>query len=312
MAGGFNAVADRSRLTVEHLDARNDVVVSEYALPQQAQQLPRNGDLLRAFSAVEAALPQDKQNKRVRIEGEVARPGDYIVPANSSLVDVIALAGGLRSNAYLFGTEFSRESVRQTQQENYDRALRDLETEFAKASSTQRALSADEAQAQAGKATATSRLIERLRNVRPTGRIVLQMDPQGKQLPPLALETGDRIYVPAVPSTVGVFGSVFNGGSYLFSGDRRVTDYVKLAGGPTRGADDGSTFVVRANGGVVSARQARGLFGNGNLDVPALPGDTVFVPEEMDKMTFLQSAKEWTQILYQFGIGAAALQTIRQ
>jgi hypothetical protein len=43
----------------------------------------------------------------------------------------------------------------------------------------------------------------------------------------------------------------------------------------------------------------------------ALPGDTVFVPEELNKTTFVQEAKEWTQILYQFGLGAAALKTIR-
>jgi hypothetical protein len=31
------------------------------------------------------------------------------------------------------------------------------------------------------------------------------------------------------------------------------------------------------------------------------------VPEELDKSTFLQSAKDWTQILYQFGIGIAGI-----
>jgi hypothetical protein len=43
----------------------------------------------------------------------------------------------------------------------------------------------------------------------------------------------------------------------------------------------------------------------------AEPGDTVFVPEEMDKTTFLQKAKDWTQVLYQLGIGLAAFQVFR-
>ncbi|MBU18557.1 MAG: hypothetical protein CL725_12775 [Chloroflexi bacterium] len=311
MAGGLTAVADRGRLSVERLDERIGARVAQLRLPEDLKQTPANGDVLRAFSAVEATLPQDKQNKRVRIEGEVARPGDYILPPNSSITDAIRVAGGLTPNAYVFGTEFSRESVRQTQQENYERALRDLETEFAKKTSTQRALTADEATAQATQSTGASRLIERLRAVRPTGRIVLQLDPNAAQLPELVVESGDRIFVPAVPTTVGVFGSVFNGGSYLYSGERKVTDYVKLAGGPTRGADDGSAFVLRANGSVVSARQSSGFFSGGDLNVPALPGDTVFVPEELNKTTFMQAAKEWTQILYQFGLGAAALKTIR-
>jgi hypothetical protein len=41
--------------------------------------------------------------------------------------------------------------------------------------------------------------------------------------------------------------------------------------------------------------------------LPAKPGDTVFVPEEMDKTTFLQAAKDWTQIVFQFGLGVAGI-----
>jgi protein involved in polysaccharide export with SLBB domain len=105
-----------------------------------------------------------------------------------------------------------------------------------------------------------------------------------------------------------VFGSVFNGGSYLFGEGRRLSSYMDLAGGPTRGADTGSTFVIRANGSVISTRQGRGWFGMGSLeDVVAEPGDTIFVPEEVNKTTFVQNAKDWTQILYQFGIGIAGI-----
>jgi len=31
----------------------------------------------------------------------------------------------------------------------------------------------------------------------------------------------------------------------------------------------------------------------------------------MNKTTWIQDLKEWTQILYQFGLGAAALQTLK-
>lgn len=312
MAGGFNAVADRSRLTVERLDERNTVRVTQLQLPDSASVPLGNGDVLRAFSAIDAALSVQRQNKRVRIEGEVMRPGEYVLPAASSISDALAAAGGLTPSAYIFGTEFARESVRTAQQENYDRALRDLETEFTRATTTQRASTADEAAVQTARGAATSRLIERLRAIRPTGRIVLQIEPIGGGLPNLALEDGDRLYVPPRPTTVGVFGSVFNGGSYLHSTGRTLDDYVRLAGGPTKGADSGSSFVIRANGSVVSGRQNNGWFSdNGLSGVEAQPGDTVFVPEEINKTTFVQSAKDWTQILYQFGIGLAAIQTFR-
>lgn len=313
MAGGFTALADRSRLTVEHVDQRRDTRISELALPQQAAQKPRSGDLLRAFSAVDAALPQHKQNKRVKVEGEVQRPGEFILPANSSLADAIRAAGGLTPDAYVFGTDFSRETVRASQQENYERALRDLETEFTRSATTQRTSTADEASAQAARAQGSTKLIDRLRAVKPTGRIVLQLQPNASRLPELTLEDGDRLLIPAKPTTVGVFGSVFNGGSYLYANGGSITDFMKLAGGPTKGADTNSVFVLRANGSVVSSRQKSGwLMSGGVLDgLGAEPGDTVFVPEEMNKTTFMQEAKDWTQILYQFGIGAAALKTIK-
>jgi len=35
------------------------------------------------------------------------------------------------------------------------------------------------------------------------------------------------------------------------------------------------------------------------------------VPEELFRGSFVQGAKDWTQILYQLGVGLAALRTVR-
>ena len=47
----------------------------------------------------------------------------------------------------------------------------------------------------------------------------------------------------------------------------------------------------------------------------AQPGDAVIVPNQLDFETFgralVRNLKDWTQILYQFGLGVAALQTLR-
>jgi protein involved in polysaccharide export with SLBB domain len=314
MAGGFTAVADRSRLSIERLDDRAGVGIVQLMMPAGNSTALSSGDVLRAFSAVDSTLPVQRQNKRVRVEGEVLRPGEYVLPPESSIADALAAAGGLTDKAYPFGTEFNRESVRATQQQNYDRALRDLETDLARNTSAQRTASADEAAASTAREQANARLLAALRVQRPSGRIVLQMQPASRELPPLALENGDRLFIPPRPTAVGVFGSVFNAGSYLFGEDRGVEEYLNLAGGPTRGADAGSTFVIRANGSVVSARQNGGSSwfsrGTGLAGVKAEAGDTVFVPEEMNKTTFVQNAKDWTQILSQFGLGIAAIKTL--
>ncbi len=313
MAGGFSAVAERSRLAIERLQDRPNQRVKELFLPADGAQRLDHGDVIRAFSSTESVLSIQRQNKRIRVDGEVLRPGEYVLGPNSTLRDAVQAAGGLTSAAYVFGTRFTRESVRATQLENYERALRDLETEFARVANSQRIVSGESADSAQAKAAANSRLIERLRALQPSGRVVLQLPIQATELPDLALEDGDRLSIPARPSTVGVFGSVFNTGSYLFGEDRSLGDYLRLAGGPTKGADESSIFVVRANGQVISGRQAgdESWFRTGSrlAAVKAEPGDTVFVPEEMDKSTFLQSAKDWTQILYQFGIGLAGIKS---
>ena len=312
MAGGFSAVADRSRLAVERLDDRATVRIVQLALPASNAAALANGDVLRAFSAVDSALPVQRQNKRVRVEGEVLRPGEYVLPPETSIADALAAAGGLTDRAYPFGTEFSRESVRATQQQNYDRALRDLETDLARNTSSQRTSTAEEVAAGSSRDSANTRLVAALRAQRPSGRVVLQLQPSSRELPPLALEDGDRLLIPPRPTSVGVFGSVFNAGSYLYGEGRDIVEYLNLAGGPTRGADAGSAFVIRANGSVISGRQSSGWFnrGTGLEGLKAEAGDTVFVPEEMNKTTFVQNAKDWTQILYQLGVGLAAIKTV--
>lgn len=313
MAGGFSAVADRSRLLIERLQNRGDVRIVELKLPADGKEQPHAGDVLRAVSAVSSRLSQMRQNKRIRIEGEVGKPGDYILPADSTLSDALKAAGNLTPVAFVFGAELDRESVRAQQEQNYDRALRDLETEFTRTASSQKVATGEEAAVQAARAASISKLIERLRSVRPSGRIVLQVDPKATALPDVPTEDGDRILVPARPSSVGVFGSVFNGGSFLFGKGGTLKDFLQLAGGPTRGADVGSMFVLRANGSVLSARQSSGwlMASNGLETAMAEPGDTLFVPEEINKTTLGQDAREWTQILYQLGLGAAGLKVLK-
>ena len=312
MAGGFTAVADRTRVTIERLADRNLGRVSELLLPAQENARLGTGDVVRAYSGVASALPRAQQNNRVHVDGEVAHPGDYVLPPGSTVADAVRAAGGLTVAAFPYGVEFTRESVRVAQQANFDRALRDLETDMVKNQATQRSTSVEETATQSAQAASNSRLIERLRQVRPNGRVVMPIEPDARTLPDFALENGDSLSVPARGTSVGVFGSVFNTGSFVFVANHTTEDYLHLAGGPTRGADKGSMFMIRANGSVVSAQQGSSFWHSGNefREAVVQPGDTIFVPEELNKSTFIQDAKDWTQILYQFGLGVAGIKSL--
>jgi protein involved in polysaccharide export with SLBB domain len=311
MAGGFNAVADRTHVSLQRLADRNTDHVTDLSLATASGgKTPMSaGDIVQVYSAIAAEQPKDRQNKRVHVDGEVLHPGDFVLPPNSTIADAIQAAGGLAPSAFVYGTRFTRQSVREIQQQNYDRALRDLQTDLAKNSSTRRVGSEEEAKAYTASQSATSTLVERLRQIRPTGRVVLPLTPDSTHLPNMPLEDGDSITIPPQGTSVGVFGSVFNAGSFVYANDRSVDYYLKQAGGPSKGADPEGMFLIRANGSVVSYLQVKEDGGgkDGFKTLKTLPGDTVFVPEEMNKTTGVQDAKDWTQILYQFGLGMAGL-----
>ena len=129
-------------------------------------------------------------------------------------------------------------------------------------------------------------------------------------LPDIALEDGDRLFVPPTPSQVSVFGTVFNESSFLYGEEKNVSDYLALAGGPRREADRRSMYVLRANGSVISSRQSGILLGSLG-SVRLMPGDAIVVPEDFQRTTWVKDLRDWSQIFFQFGLGAAALKVIR-
>jgi len=126
--------------------------------------------------------------------------------------------GGLTPQAYVFGTEFTRESTRRNQEERLKQALVQYEQDLQRAAATRarNVTSAEEANSLKAEAEAQQAQIVRLRTLKPTGRIVLELseNPTVADLPDVALEDGDRLVVPQRPGMVSVFGTVFNESSF--------------------------------------------------------------------------------------------------
>ena len=147
--------------------------------------------------------------------------------------------------------------------------------------------------------------------MRATGRIVLDLNPYSHgidALPNLPLEDGDQFVVPVVPATVNVVGAVYDQNSFLYQTGERLQGYLKVAGGTTRNADKRHEFVIRADGSVVSKQTAGGtLFTDEFGNKYAYPGDTVVVPDNVNKTTVLRGLTDWSTVFAQFGLGIAAL-----
>jgi polysaccharide export outer membrane protein len=271
------------------------------------------GDVITIFSKDDLKIPAGSQTKYVRLEGEFVTAGVYQVEPGETLRQLIQRAGGLSSNAYLYGAEFTRESTRAQQQRQLEDALTRLEQEAQRVAlaRSQAVIAPEDAQALGAQAAATSALITKLRAVRATGRIVLDLPGESarvQDLPELVLEDGDRVLIPQQPSTVSVFGAVYNPNAYVHKSGRKASDYLSRAGGPTRDADKGSIYLVRADGTVVSSRQKGWMSGIGNEAI--YRGDALVVPESFDRFNFTKELKDWTQILYQLALGVVGLKVL--
>ena len=239
---------------------------------------------------------------------DVRRLTDILVHAH-----LIERVGGVTPQAYLYGAEFTRESVREDQQRRLDEYINELEKSIDRNAGAQRSLSGEEAVAERGALEGQRRLLEKLRQLKATGRVVLELKPNAagiSMLPDLVLEDGDSLFVPFRPATVNVIGSVYNSNSFVFKPGKTVSDYLRLAGGASKNGDNGRTFVIRADGSSIS-RQAHARFILSSFtNLRLMPGDTIVVPEKLDKGTTLRGFKDWTQIMGQFVVSAAAAKVL--
>lgn len=311
---------DRSKLSTELIPFNLGKAVLQKDPAHNLLLLP--GDVVTILSQNDLRLPLERQNRLVRVEGEVAAPGVYQARAGETLPQLLQRIGGLTSQAYVFGVELNRESVRTRQQENLDTLIRRLEAQSqAQTSSLTANLGADRAaQAQGLQQQQQAQLksqIDRLKALKSNGRVALELDPQAQSLaalPLLPLEDGDRILVPAMPGFVSAFGSVNNENVFIYKPGKTVGDVIKSAG-LTEDAEPGQAFVLRADGSIVARRNRGGFFGGGFDSLEVMPGDTLVVPAQIDRESsynfVVRALKDWSQILSNFGLSAAAIKTLR-
>lgn len=273
------------------------------------------GDVVTIFSKADIRVPQAQQTRYVRLEGEFVSSGVYSVQPGETLRHLVQRAGGITPEAYLYGSEFTRESTRRVQQQRLNEYVDQITLQVSTnaTNSAGRAISAQDTAALASAQQQNQNVISSLRQVRATGRIVLEVPPDGNdvsQLPDLPLEDGDRFIVPRVPSTVMVDGAVYNQNSFVYDSSRRVGAYIRLAGGANRDADKGRAYVIRASGSVLSKQYSSSLRGNSFDSLQIYPGDTVVVPLNLTRGQTLRMVVDIAQILGQFGIAVAAANTV--
>jgi protein involved in polysaccharide export with SLBB domain len=303
----------RENLTTSLLPFNLGKVVLEGDTSQNLELMP--GDVVTVFSKADIRVPQSQQTRFVRLEGEFISSGIYSVLPGETLRQLVNRAGGITPDAYLYGSEFTRESTRRVQQQRLNEYVDQiaLQVSTTAVNSANSAVSAQDSAALAAAQQQNQNVITNLRQARATGRIVLELQPDSNDvsaLPDLPLEDGDQFIVPRIPSTVSVDGAVYNQNSFVFDPSRRLGGYVRLAGGANRDADKGRAYVIRASGAVISKQYSSSLRGNGFDSLGLYPGDTVVIPLNFNKGKTLRLIVDLAQIVGQFGIAIAAANVV--
>lgn len=237
----------------------------------------------------------------ITLTGEVKFPGKYSFASNETLSSVLARAGGFTDRAFLPGAVFTRDSVRVIQEKSLKEQISRLEEALLQESAKPPSVGSSDYQNWAEASAARMSLLKNLKEVKPSGRMVIQIADlkqfKGDRYD-ITLEPKDTLNIPPIPSTVTIIGEVYNPTSMVFIGGKTVKYYLEKAGGTTINADNESIFVIRADGTVVSRRQNRGFLLRNFYQTEVERGDTILVPKDITRFSWLNATKDITEILF--------------
>ncbi len=320
LAGGVARDASLEDVELYRMDLQtNKRAIERVNLKKVFDGDPRHNLLLRDFDRVTVKrLHGVKEERTVTLFGEVAYPGSYAAKRGERLSSILERAGGYTENAYLKGAIFTRVRVKEMQQKAMEEMVRRLERELYTESSVIE--SSGSMEVKKLELEQRKQFVSSMKKIDPTGRMSVKLVHlrllKGSAFD-IEVEDGDTLTIPTKNSVVSVSGAVMSQGSFVYLDEMDCKDYINIAGGYTRYADRDNAFILKVDG---TARRVKGGFMNwsqsnsrwelaafsedaGKLD----PGDTIIVPEKLERIAWLREIKDWTQILMQMSVIGATV-----
>jgi protein involved in polysaccharide export with SLBB domain len=268
-------------------------------------------------------VPEWATYKTVKVTGEVKFPGTYTVKKGETLSSVLSRTGGFTSQAYLLGGVLTRQATKQIQKQQLDAALNRMEAESLAIASSKAAGGVDPEDAKRAEVYAKQQmaLLESLKRVEPLGRVVIRLDDPERlrgTTDDIELEEADTLFVPETTQTVNIVGAVFNPTAIVYTPYRTVSEYLTMAGGTTKIADDKEIYVIKVNGAAVSRKGFKWLGASwdgskyvyhpgGMKSLTLDPGDTIVVPEQLERIEWLRTIKDVATIIGQIALTAGVV-----
>ena len=301
--GAFTETADLTRYTVEggqKVVGEHETVAIGRAIEGEPDTDMRlhDGDVL----TIRQLAGWRDVGATITVNGEVMHPGTYGIEEGEHLSSILERAGGLRNDAYPYGSIFERVQVRELEERNRSEFMQNLQDQGA----SLKAVPDGDADQKAAKDAALMQwqaTVERLQNTPPAGRMVIHISRDSKRWrntsADIQVRAGDTIFIPKVPTSVMVNGAVYNPTAVSYKPGKSAGWYLGQAGGPSNTAYKKGIFVIRADGSVAGGNG--GLFGGGVESAVLRPGDMVVVPEKA-----FSANSRWKNILQASQILSAA------
>ena len=232
----------------------------------------------------------------VTISGAVERPGSYILPERSAILDLINIAGGYKEEAYPFGGIYLSESAAEQEKKSKELIRQDL-LSFASTSP----LAED-------KKLDAQLVLQEYESFEPAGRISINFDLANlrSEAFSLALLDGDEVIIPSFQNIVHVYGDVENPGSFEFKTLKDVEYYLGLAGSLKDTASK-KIILYHANGesNIVTKSGFLGSSKNGLV----YPGTLIFVPREF-KLSGVDASRVYLPIVSNLALTMASIASL--
>jgi protein involved in polysaccharide export with SLBB domain len=306
-AGGYteSALVTEAELTRYFVQAGTGRQIDHLNVELQSNgALGQNLRLSEFDNLVVRQLPNWTEAESITISGEVISPGTYSIAKGDSLSSVLQRAGGLTGYADPNASVLLRASLRERERELLARYQEDLQSDIAAVALQ------EEGDDQAEVLAVGENLLAQVENVEPLGRLVIDLPGllAGAREEDVLIRDGEQLFLPRTRQEVTILGEVNYPTSHLFNPSLSVGDYIDLSGGLTQRSDAGRTYIIKANGQVVSYSNSRWFF---QRDKALEAGDTIVVPFDIEPTNYLVTWTSVSTILFNLATSVLAINSVQ-
>lgn len=249
-------------------------------------------------------LPNWTESEYVQLTGEVVSPGTYSIAKGDTLSSVLARAGGLTDFADPNASVLLRAELRERERELLAQYRQELQSDIAAV-----ALEEEDSADQSGVLEIGEGLLEQVEEAEPLGRLVVDLSSilSGSSTRDVIARNGDQLFIPRTRQEISILGEVNYPTSHVYDPTLSVRDYIDMSGGLSQRADAGRTYIIKANGSVVSFGRSRWFF---EREAGLGPGDSIVVPFDIEPTDYLVTWSSVSQILFNLATSVLAIQSV--